>query len=91
MIQTLSNNGITGAVQSPSDAMSFLMPGKAVHPSQATKLSKTERAARYNRILVALTEKSDRLYLPFSRILAAASFVQRERDKKTEPLLSDSI
>jgi len=35
MVQTLLNDDITGAAQSPIDIISFLMPGKAAHPPQA--------------------------------------------------------
>jgi hypothetical protein len=68
-------NGITGVFSAPSDIISFLMPGKAAHPSQASKLSKTQRAARCNQILRPLTLWVSQLHTLKIGILAAAGFV----------------
>jgi|GEM_PF-2479041 hypothetical protein len=63
-------NGITGVFSAPSDIISFLMPGKAAHPSQASKLSKTQGAARCNQILRPLTLWGGQLYSQVARLMA---------------------
>jgi hypothetical protein len=57
----LFSYGIIGFLP-PIDIISFLLPGKAAHPSQATKLPKTERATSLNQKLGALTPWASRLY-----------------------------
>jgi len=79
-------NGITGVFSAPSDIISFLMPGKAAHPSQASKLSKTQGAARCNQILRPLTLWVSQLHTLKIGILAAAGFVIFKTNDKNQQL-----
>ena len=78
-------SGITASLPGVG-IVSPLIPGEAAHPPQATKLSKSERAARCNQILRPLTLWVSQLHTLKIGILAAAGFVIFKTNDKNQQL-----